>query len=253
MKWKSSLISNAWTCNNWHDIKDNCKAFSQHYGFRHFFILGSIFDNYATPYTQVLSNYCDTTRLRFSSHIHTMLAEIIEHSLVSGTPLIRGQSKRYKYHARQTLPGIKHISKFDAHSSINFPVHFPSGRFALLHFGTYSNQQTNYRHMLTQGYQFSLAVCSSFLKLIEKPLQEVPLSERERYCLKLACDGINPKQASSQLGLSIHTIQYHLKTARRKLHAKNLQQTLSYALNQGEISPDLEFVESLPITNCDLA
>lgn len=245
MRWKKSLITRAGACKNRQDIQKNCQDFAQYCGFKHFFILGSFFDDYSTPYTRALTNYCDTGRYRHAPYIHDLLNEIIDHSLVSATPFIRGKLKIAKPASRKILTGITHIDKRDHHSSINFPIHFPSGRFALLHIGTHSNQKVNYESTLTYGYQFALAICSSFFKLIENPFPEVYLTDREHSCLTLAGDGINPRLASLQLGISVHTVQHHLKMARKKMLGKNLQQALSHALNQGMISPEAEYPTGL--------
>ena len=249
MRWKRSLITNASACNNWQGIQKNCLEFTRYCGFDHFFILGSFFDDYINPRTQALSNYCDTDKLRHSANIYTILAEIIEKGMTSGTPLIRGKLNVNKPHGGKILGSIKHISKHDNHCSINFPVHFPAGRFALLHIGTVSKQPINYDSVLTEGYQFALAICSSLFNLIESPFTNKKLTEREHSCLTLVTDGVTPRMASSQLGLSVHTVQYYLKMARQKLHGKNLQQAISHAINQGQISLETELAAGLATTH----
>lgn len=237
MQWSNDFLANARSCKNWQDIQDNGTDFISQSGFRHFFILGSFFNNYSTPFTRVLTNYCNNPRYRRSPAIHDMLAEVIDFSMQSASPVIRGKLRNDRPYNRNLPAGIKHVQKNDRHSSISFPVHFPAGRFALLHLGTHTRQQIDYETVMTQGYQYALAICSQFINLLDNPFPALCLSDRERSCLLYASDGISPRLMSIQLGLSQHTIQYYLKNARRKLHSRNMRHAVSHALCQGEVKP----------------
>jgi DNA-binding NarL/FixJ family response regulator len=55
-----------------------------------------------------------------------------------------------------------------------------------------------------------------------------PLSEREIEVLKLLADGNSYKMAASQLGLSFHTVNSHIKKIYEKLHVQSLGEAIAY-------------------------
>ena len=57
---------------------------------------------------------------------------------------------------------------------------------------------------------------------------ESPLSEREVEVLKLLADGLSYKMAATQLGLSFHTINSHIKKIYEKLHVQSLGEAIAY-------------------------
>jgi len=59
------------------------------------------------------------------------------------------------------------------------------------------------------------------------------LSLRERECLTLICTGQRNKRIADRLGISQPTVEYHLSNARRKLGAKNREQTVAIAVRLG--------------------
>lgn len=233
MQETEQLINAARECKTWSDIRKTGKKFAANSGFRHFFILCSYFDNYNSPFTNIITNYCQSPRFRHSISTFNMLDEITTFSMNSVTPVVRGKL-RDRRSLKINLPrNVTHIRKHDQHSSISFPVQFPEGLFMLFHIGTHTRSTIDYRQTMIDGFQFGLAICESFQRTIAKPFPEIHLSSQEKRCLIMACDGISPRLTSEKLGLSVHTIQYYLKNARKKLHSNNLQHALSHAINQG--------------------
>ena len=237
METEQDFITQVTECQSFKDINTLSYNFAKQAGFKHYFLLGSFFNNYSNPFSRSLSNYCKTTKQRNSPDMYNMLAETIQFSLNSISPVVRGKLRTKQPYRRKLPANILHIKKHDLHSSISFPVHFPSGRFGLFQLGTHRHSNIDYETVLVYGYFFATKICKQLLNLINTPFPDVLLSERERSCLTMACDGINARSTSKLLGLSEHTIQYYLKNARRKLHSHNLQQAISHAISQGEIKP----------------
>ena len=63
--------------------------------------------------------------------------------------------------------------------------------------------------------------------------RENPLSDREIECLKAAARGLSVFETSRQLGISSHTVNYHLANAQKKLGARNKLQTVVNAIEGG--------------------
>ena len=61
------------------------------------------------------------------------------------------------------------------------------------------------------------------------PVRHVRLSPRERECLKLCAQGLTAKQIAYRLDRSPATVMLHLKSATRKLGARNRVQAVARA------------------------
>jgi len=60
-----------------------------------------------------------------------------------------------------------------------------------------------------------------------------PLSDREVECLKAAARGFNSVETADQLGITVHTVNYHLANAQKKLDARNKTQAVAQAIRNG--------------------
>lgn len=63
--------------------------------------------------------------------------------------------------------------------------------------------------------------------------QAMELTSRQTQVLTLVAHGLAYKQVGSTLGLSEHTVKYHMGDILRRLHLKNREQAVVYALRTG--------------------
>ncbi len=77
-------------------------------------------------------------------------------------------------------------------------------------------------------------------RLAERAVQEraaasaaSELTPREREILRLVADGLSYKEVGAALNLSENTIKYHMGEILRRLHLKNREQVVAYALRSG--------------------
>jgi two-component system NarL family response regulator len=61
----------------------------------------------------------------------------------------------------------------------------------------------------------------------------VALTPRQRQILELISQGLSYKEVADRLGLSVHTIKYHMGEVLQCLHLKNREQVVAYALRTG--------------------
>jgi len=59
------------------------------------------------------------------------------------------------------------------------------------------------------------------------------LTPREREILVLVADGLTYKEVGATLSLSEHTVKYHMGEVLKRLHLKNREQVVAYALRTG--------------------
>ena len=60
-----------------------------------------------------------------------------------------------------------------------------------------------------------------------------PLTERQREVLQLIASGLTYKEAGARLGLSSHTVKYHMAEIMAALHLEHRAQLLAYVGKQG--------------------
>jgi len=71
------------------------------------------------------------------------------------------------------------------------------------------------------------------IKSAAKAPERVELTQRQLEILQLAAQGLTYKQISEKLCLSEHTIKYHMGEIFQRLHLRNREQVVSYALRTG--------------------
>lgn len=62
------------------------------------------------------------------------------------------------------------------------------------------------------------------------PFRPPVLTERQKHVLQLTAEGGNRRAVARKLGITERTVQMHLATIRRKLHAKNKTHAVSLAI-----------------------
>lgn len=60
-----------------------------------------------------------------------------------------------------------------------------------------------------------------------------PLSAREREVLRVASDGLTNAQIAVVLGVTVHTVKFHLASIYRKLGAANRTDAIVWAVREG--------------------
>jgi DNA-binding NarL/FixJ family response regulator len=86
------------------------------------------------------------------------------------------------------------------------------------------------------GAAMSPEIAIRVLRLLRKDLAPDPeLTPRERSLLKLMADGHQNKTAAAELGITIHTIGFHLRSIYGKLHVHSRAEAVARALRSGLI------------------
>ncbi len=64
------------------------------------------------------------------------------------------------------------------------------------------------------------------------------LTERDREVLQLVARGASNKQVAHQLGISEHTVSYHMRHILEKLHARTRAEAVARAVQGGVVAPE---------------
>jgi DNA-binding CsgD family transcriptional regulator len=72
-------------------------------------------------------------------------------------------------------------------------------------------------------------------ELHRRRIGAIPLTQRERDCLRYSADGLQQESIGKKLGLARVTVETHLRNAKRKLKARSLAEAIARGIVFGEI------------------
>jgi len=83
--------------------------------------------------------------------------------------------------------------------------------------------------------EVSIRVVELFRKTQTREQLSTALSPQEQQVLKLLTEGHQNKTAAAELGISIHTVSFHLRSIYEKLHVHSRSEAVARALREGMI------------------
>ena len=229
----NNIISNMQQACTREQIEYCCTAFCEHAGFDHYLLYGSVFSSLLSPPSYIFGDLGKTVPNK-----KRQLQKITQACMDSSTPIITGNFSKDSILDNSLIHPLS--SPLKNQLAINFPVHFPMGKFAYLHISTNTdkvNDDEKIISTLASGNLFAKQAGTAILNLLESDLENKPpyLNGREKECLLLAADGSTPQQIGKLVGLSHHTVTFHLGKAREKLATKNIPGAVSKAILRGDV------------------
>jgi LuxR family quorum-sensing system transcriptional regulator CciR len=125
------------------------------------------------------------------------------------------------------------------HNGVSIPIHGPQGEsyvVSLATGGVAVDPRPHLRRLHALAAQFHLAYTHAGATFQEES-PVLHLTERERECLTWTARGKSAWAISRILGISEHTINFHLKSAMRKLGTANRVAAVVHAIRYGMIMP----------------
>lgn len=125
------------------------------------------------------------------------------------------------------------------HNGASIPLHGPGGQTYVMSVASDQrsvNGADNLEVIQLMATQFMLAYLRS-VDPSESPIRGPQLTERERECLTWTSRGKSAWAIGKILGVSEHTVNFHLKQSIEKLGAGNRMQAVVTAVRQGLILP----------------
>lgn len=122
---------------------------------------------------------------------------------------------------------------------VSFPLHGPRGETYVLSLAAERARESRREHlpMLQMRAAQFLIACSRFAGHAETGSDAVRITDRERECLTWTARGKSAWTIGKILGVSEHTVIFHLKQSMIKLGAANRMQAVVSALRLGLILP----------------
>jgi DNA-binding CsgD family transcriptional regulator len=138
---------------------------------------------------------------------------------------------------------MNECADFGLKSGISFPVHTPTGEFAMLSFTSDKSPGT-----LTPDMQYALPHLMILTHYIHDAVMRifrtkqdikdiVELTQREKQCLLWAAEGKTSDETADILHISESTVRFHLNNAARKLNVHNRRHAIARAICLGLIKP----------------
>jgi LuxR family quorum-sensing system transcriptional regulator CciR len=124
-------------------------------------------------------------------------------------------------------------------NGVSVPIHGPQGESYVVSLATgdvAADPRPHLRRLHALAVQFQLAYTQAGASVEEEP-PLLHLTERERECLTWTARGKSAWAISRILGISEHTINFHLKSAMRKLGTANRVAAVVHAIRYGMIMP----------------
>ncbi len=194
-------------------------------------------------YTALYSHSFDWTEAHMSNL--TPAAEpLLAMGCLNYTPMFMGSSfmpKDVKL-PKAFRPFFEQLADNRIHSAMTFPMRLrnergPFGAWALSQIGL--GGQAFKKLALEQGDQARLACFYMHEKLEQAaPCPEsAGLTPRQADCLLYLSRGLRQAQVAEKLGVSVVTVEFHLRAARKSLKAKTNEEALAKAITQSIIAP----------------
>lgn len=222
------------SCSDLDELHDRIQAIVKQLGFEGFLYLTLIgkVEPGIDPETFVLSSYHpDFVKQYQSRHCYRMdpTAKYIRQHQV---PTSWGA---HSFTGAQAAAMYRKAIKYGVCSGATFPVTPPVVTVAGFGYATskpYSEALPIIMDRMPHGQFLAMHVhqaITRLLNLIESP-EAHTITPREKACLNLAAQGLRDSEIADMLGISSHTVLFHLGNARHKLQADNRAQMIARAM-----------------------
>jgi DNA-binding CsgD family transcriptional regulator len=160
-----------------------------------------------------------------------------------GPPATRRRSREGLPSSRSARV-TRELGALGLHAAFIVPVHLPRGRVAVVGWWGPAKSASEQEALgdLASAPLFMLG--HYFLDLLRARVPGAAgasamaeLSAREIECLTLAARGLTDGEMAARVGVSAHTVRFHLINAAEKLHARNRTHAVAMAAQLGMIGP----------------
>ncbi|HTO30981.1 MAG TPA: LuxR family transcriptional regulator [Pararhizobium sp.] len=131
-----------------------------------------------------------------------------------------------------TKPVCDYLREHDMLAGVTVPVHMPRGDYATVtgvRYGARREFERDAMHVIADFALLAQVFNEAAYELFDDAVRNmsgVRLTERERQCLSYSSQGLSAKEISRIIDRSVPTVVLHIKSATRKLGAKNRTQAV---------------------------
>lgn len=226
------------------DIADTgaaCRRVAEALGFPLFQYGFRVPVSFTRPCQVILSGYPRAWRQRYDDCGYLSIDPVVRRARGSVVPFAWDEVALDSREARRLFD---EAASFGLCHGFSVPVHGAHGEGALFSFAREHPLPTSppvRRALFSSAQWFTALIHDRLRALIYQDGASFgearPLTQRERECLQLAADGGSSGVIAQALGISEHTVAFHLGNAEVKLGARSRQHAVARAVALGEIEP----------------
>ncbi|HUP92263.1 MAG TPA: LuxR family transcriptional regulator [Solimonas sp.] len=216
-----------------------CRRVSEALGFRFFQLGFRVPISLTRPCQIILSGYPRAWRTHYDDCGYLVIDPVIRRALGSVVPfgwdeLELETPEMQRLFAEAAGYGLRH--------GFSVPVHGAHGESALFSFAREEPLPSDpaERAELFQRASWLTALVHERLRALVYQgagVQHKRMTPRERQCLQKAAEGLSATVIARELGISDHTVNFHLRNAETKLGARSRRHAVARAVALGEIEP----------------
>ena len=220
-----------------------CVKACEMFGFDQFLYGSRVPTSFVRPQLIIISGYSDDWWNHYNEQDYFKNDPILEYSTQNILPL-QWHTLSDEYLERKISRQIMNeCADFGMQTGLSFPVHTPSGEFAILSFTTeqdpkFSSRDMSYAtpHLMTLANYIHEAVMRIF-RTHPGNDTNIELTKREKECLLWAAEGKTSDETAEIIHISESTVRFHLNNAARKLNVHNRRHAIARAICLGLIKP----------------
>ena len=225
------------------EIHAICTKACHIFGFDQFLYGSRVPTSFVRPQLIIISGYSQDWWNHYNEQDYFKSDPTLEYCTQNITPLIWNNLGEKELKSAISKKIMNECADFGLNTGISFPVHSPSGEFAMLSFTSDNSveklsSQLTYAapHLMSLTHYIHEAVMRIFRtkQTIDGKIQ---LTKREQQCLLWAAEGKTSNETADILHISESTVRFHLNNAARKLNVQTRRHTIARAICLGLIKP----------------
>lgn len=180
----------------------------------------------------LISNYPPTWTSHYLQERYHEFDPVIAEALRRPLPFEWGPSLGPAVHTERARDLFEEAARFGIRHGFTVPVHDSTGAIAAITFAT-DKRRASFVHAMTRDAQVLQLIAMYFHAHARRKLRQVhsvngvTLSRREIECLNWAAQGKSAWEIGRIIGISRHTVVFHLDNARAKLGVRSTIQAVA--------------------------
>ena len=213
------------------------------FGFDQFLYGGRIPTSFVRPQLIIISGYSQEWWDHYNEQDYFKNDPVLEYCTQNILPLEWHNMPEQQLSKKLSSKIMNECADFGLKAGVSFPVHTPTGEFAMLSFTSDKNPtsispdiQYALPHLMILTHYIHEAVMRIFRNQ-HNSKGAIELTQREKECLLWAAEGKTSDETANILHISESTVRFHLNNAARKLNVHNRRHAIARAICLGLIKP----------------
>ena len=237
------LIEESQRASSVEELHAICSKACQMFGFDQFLYGSRVPTSFVRPQLIIISGYSQQWWDRYNEQDYFKADPVLDYCTHNTLPIEWDHLPETPQQKKLSSQIMNECAVFGLRSGVSFPVHTPSGEFAMLSF-TSDRSPQNIKpeiklampHLMILSHYIHEAVMRVF-RTKQTIEDRIELTFREKECLLWAAEGKTSDETADILHISESTVRFHLNNAARKLNVHSRRHAIARAICLGLIKP----------------